>query len=79
MLKTKLLKPRMPYLWELLLAEDHPIPMKRAREKMAEVLDHISDETKVRIYIRIEKEAGPERPKPADAKVSAVAEAKEGK
>ncbi len=56
MMKTKLLKPRMPYLWELLIGEKEPKPMREAYAGLKEWLDTIRPETKVRIYIRIEKD-----------------------
>jgi hypothetical protein len=51
-----LLKPRMPYLWEFLISQDHAVPMKEAREFLDKHFDCIGPETKVRIYIRIEKD-----------------------
>jgi hypothetical protein len=61
MMKPKLLKPRMPYLWEFLIADDHAVPMRKARKFLTNQLAFIEDDTKVRIYIRIEKDGGKKR------------------
>lgn len=62
MMKPKLLKPPMPYLWEFLISEPCAVPMKEAKKFIQrQIFNCIEDATKVRIYIRIEKEAGKER------------------